>query len=70
MYQLNMDTTLLELELGLDETQSDSSYFDYVEQKLMRNTKPRATVIESKQLEARLDEFAEKAKLWQEYSGY
>ncbi len=57
-----------EKELGLNEVQSESSYFDYVEKKLTRSTAARVKVVESKQQNSKRAENTEDAQFWKEFA--
>lgn len=49
----------LEVQLGLEAAKSGSSYFDYVEEKLIRHADSRMKLIENKQLIEELAQFAQ-----------
>ena len=55
-------------EPGIIDVQSDSSYFDYVEQKLARSTSARARVIENKEPNPTRAEITEDAQFWKEFA--
>lgn len=52
----------LEVELGLTAAQSGSSYFDYVEEKLIQTADSRARILENQKLKAELARFAKEAE--------
>ncbi len=58
----------IEKELDLDDGQSDSSYFDYFEEKLSGTTS-RAKVVDSKKRNTPRAQITENAKFWKEFAG-
>lgn len=58
----------LEKELGLNDVQFESSYFDYVEQKITRGTVERTKVVEDNKPNPILVEITEDAKFWKEFA--
>ena len=58
----------LEKELGLYDVQSESSYFDYVEQKLTSGSAVRTKVVESNKQAPKRAEITEDAKFWKEFA--
>jgi len=56
----------IEDELGLNDAKSESSYFDYVEEKATSTEGERSKVLGGDRLDARRAKLAERIKFWKE----